>query len=118
MVFKISFFKFAFHINVIITQLSDFRYVHMSVYIYESMHVSMCLKDMNIIRSSLLSISYILINIIYITFIYYFFFVILPSRTKDNRGTEKYSSCQMYDANFTEIDDWENWNSTSANVTG
>lgn len=54
--------------------------------------------------------------------IYYFyllfFFVILPSRTKDNRGTEKYSSCQMYDANFTEIDDWENWNSTSANVTG
>ncbi|KAM7363072.1 carcinine transporter-like isoform 2-T5 [Cochliomyia hominivorax] len=24
----------------------------------------------------------------------------------------------MYDANFTEIDDWENWNSTSVNVTG
>ncbi|XP_065367629.1 organic cation transporter 1-like [Calliphora vicina] len=40
----------------------------------------------------------------------------LPT-TQDNRGTEKYSSCQMYDVNFTEIHDWKNWNSTSANVT-
>ncbi|XP_023309184.2 carcinine transporter-like [Lucilia cuprina] len=40
----------------------------------------------------------------------------LPT-TKDNRGAEKYSSCEMYDVDFTEIDDWEHWNSTAANVT-
>uniref|UniRef100_T1P920 Sugar (And other) transporter n=1 Tax=Musca domestica TaxID=7370 RepID=T1P920_MUSDO len=42
--------------------------------------------------------------------------ITLP-KSKDNRGAEKYSSCQMFDVNFTEIDDWQNWNSTSANVT-
>ncbi|XP_059219561.1 carcinine transporter [Stomoxys calcitrans] len=40
----------------------------------------------------------------------------LPTQ-RDNRGAEKYSSCQMFDVNFTEIDDWQNWNSASANVT-
>ncbi|XP_073817563.1 organic cation transporter 1 [Musca autumnalis] len=42
--------------------------------------------------------------------------ITLPT-SKDNRGAEKYSSCQMFDVNFTEIDDWQNWNSTSPNVT-
>ncbi|XP_037885296.1 solute carrier family 22 member 5 isoform X2 [Glossina fuscipes] len=43
----------------------------------------------------------------------------LPTH-KDNRDTETYSSCEMFDANFTEIDDWQNWNLTSAQtkVTG
>ncbi|XP_037811799.1 beta-alanine transporter-like isoform X2 [Lucilia sericata] len=40
----------------------------------------------------------------------------LPLR-KYNRGTQKYSSCLMFDEDFTEIDDWEKWNSTLANVT-
>uniref|UniRef100_A0A1A9WDS2 Major facilitator superfamily (MFS) profile domain-containing protein n=1 Tax=Glossina brevipalpis TaxID=37001 RepID=A0A1A9WDS2_9MUSC len=37
----------------------------------------------------------------------------LPTH-KDNRDTETYSSCEMFDTNFTEIDDWQNWNLTSA----
>ncbi|KAM7359500.1 organic cation/carnitine transporter 2-like [Cochliomyia hominivorax] len=36
---------------------------------------------------------------------------------KDNRGTETYSNCEMYDANFMEINNLENWNSRYANIT-
>ncbi|XP_036324828.1 carcinine transporter isoform X1 [Rhagoletis pomonella] len=40
----------------------------------------------------------------------------LPTQ-KDNRGTSTHSSCEMYNANFTEIIDWRHWNKTKSNVT-
>lgn len=40
----------------------------------------------------------------------------LPTQ-KDNRGASKHSNCEMYNANFTEIDDWLRWNKTESNVT-
>ncbi|XP_011194636.2 carcinine transporter [Zeugodacus cucurbitae] len=43
--------------------------------------------------------------------------ITLPTQ-KDNRGTSKHSNCEMYNANFTEIDDWLHWNKTKSNVTG
>ncbi|ALC47410.1 CG7084 [Drosophila busckii] len=33
----------------------------------------------------------------------------LPKQT-DNRGKETFSTCEMYDTNFTEIQDWTHWN--------
>ncbi|XP_030369912.1 carcinine transporter isoform X2 [Scaptodrosophila lebanonensis] len=35
--------------------------------------------------------------------------ITLPNQ-KDNRGLEKFSSCEMYDMNFTGVDDWSTWN--------
>ncbi|CAD6994986.1 unnamed protein product [Ceratitis capitata] len=40
----------------------------------------------------------------------------LPMQT-DNRGTSKHSRCEMYNANFTEINDWLHWNKSESNVT-
>ncbi|XP_053945605.1 carcinine transporter [Anastrepha ludens] len=42
--------------------------------------------------------------------------ITLPTQ-KDNRGTSTHSNCEMYNANFTKVDDWQNWNKTNSNVT-
>ncbi|XP_067629935.1 carcinine transporter-like isoform X2 [Eurosta solidaginis] len=42
--------------------------------------------------------------------------ITLPTQ-KDNRGASKFSSCEMYNANFTEIINWQHWNKTKGNVT-
>lgn len=39
---------------------------------------------------------------------------------KSNRGEDKYSTCQMYDVNFEEINDWDykNWNYSEFSKSG
>ncbi|XP_067618642.1 carcinine transporter-like isoform X2 [Eurosta solidaginis] len=42
--------------------------------------------------------------------------ITLPTQV-DNRGASKFSSCEMYDRNFTETSNWQHWNKTKSNVT-